>query len=126
MRRESAIVRTLKAVTGEPPASHAQEIALAQALCREHCGNDSWHEVYTYKTDHYRSLARTAINALSSQPVADGWLPIETAKRAQALAVSLRQCSIFVVADVGKHIAKSMTDAAEFLEALPASPGASE
>lgn len=38
-------------------------------------------------------------------------------EQAKRHALNLRQCSIFA-ADVGKHIAQSMTDAADFLEGL--------
>ncbi|UGQ24166.1 MazG-like family protein [Brucella anthropi] len=62
-------------------ALEEHEIDLAQTLCRDVCANDSWHEVYTYRTDYYRSLARSALRALSSPDYADSGKSVEGDQR---------------------------------------------
>jgi len=86
--------RAMAAVAPDQPSAAPElaldghEINLAQTLCRDVCGNDSWHDVYTYRTDYYRSLARSAIRSLSypdhaeaSKVEGGGWLPFESAPR---------------------------------------------
>ena len=114
------------------PRVQALEEARRQAI-EDVLGALTAHELYQYRPKAFQGFIDYARNELSSQPVEDGWLPIETAPNNQAIMVHYDDGNIEIItADDNDYSWIAYTVKEDFVtktthwRPLPASPGASE